>query len=181
MKTYCKKARTYKSCATSSDNPEYIIRNDFILLHKDAKHFFFSKDRHNYLLPHRKAMKTINVERKLGLSKESPFYNEYTKLNYKTHQLSSHEIKNSFGKEVTRKREKIFTKFLNKSAPKEKKVLHSFLNKWNLSKIKANTYSKNPLYKEKLEAFVKLISNSRNKRYFMTSNGNEWVRSINFT
>ena len=71
--------RTYKSCAASHDNPDYLIRNKFTLLQKDGNKFFSSGNRYQYKLPVDKPIRTIYKEVKLGLSRDSPYI---TRLSY---------------------------------------------------------------------------------------------------
>ena len=70
--------KTFKKSAVSHDNPEYLIRNKNILLHKNGNTYFSSIDRNKYVLPTLKSAKTIDKECKFGLSKDSPFHSRHT-------------------------------------------------------------------------------------------------------
>ena len=79
--------RTFRSCAVSYDNPDYIIRNKYVLLHKDGREYFQSKERfeHPVVLP--KPLKRTITEVKFGMSRDYPHTTKYTKINYNTPSL----------------------------------------------------------------------------------------------
>ena len=79
--------RTFKRCAVSRDNPEYLIRNQYMLLHQDGNKYFSASDRQNHAIPQIKPLTLINTEAKFGLSKDSPYHSRYTCVNRGTSSL----------------------------------------------------------------------------------------------
>ena len=76
--------RTFKKCAVSHDNPDYLIRNKFIILHKNAKVYFPSEQRAAYPITMPRPLKTINVEQKFGMSRDTPCATQYSPINMRT-------------------------------------------------------------------------------------------------
>ena len=79
--------RTYKSCASSYDNPDYLIRNKYLLLQKEGRCMFPLAERRNHNLPEHRSLARINKEPKFGISKDSPWENKHTIINPRINSL----------------------------------------------------------------------------------------------
>jgi hypothetical protein len=73
--------RTFRKSAVSRDNPEYLIRNKYMLLHQDGNKYFNAADRQAHIIPTIKPLTCINLEARFGLSKDSPYHTKYTWVN----------------------------------------------------------------------------------------------------
>jgi len=85
--------RTFKRCAVSNENPDYLIRNSHILIHKDAKEFFLSAERNKHSIRTPKPVKVINVEAKFGISGDNPYATQYSIVNKKIPTVFENEPK----------------------------------------------------------------------------------------
>ncbi len=79
--------RTFKRCAVSNDNPDYLLRNPYMLVKQDGHTYFRSAERAAYKIASPRPMTRINVEMKFGVSRDSPHIGRYTPVNRKTPEL----------------------------------------------------------------------------------------------
>ena len=88
--------RTFKRCAVSHDNPDYLLRNKFVLLHKNGNTYFNAADRAAFPIPKPKPLKVVNVDARFGMSKDSPHLARYSTVNPNTPSLFDlHSTKSS--------------------------------------------------------------------------------------
>ena len=66
--------KTFKKSAVANENPDYLIRNPFMLLQKDAKFYFKGSEKSLYpITERRKPFVTIRKDLHLGNSRDFPF------------------------------------------------------------------------------------------------------------
>ena len=79
--------KTFKKSAVSNDNPEYLLRNKFMLLHQNATSYFPSSERSSHKIALPKLGRVVNIDAKFGMSEDSPHIAKYSVVNHKTNSI----------------------------------------------------------------------------------------------
>jgi hypothetical protein len=81
--------QTDKKNAISYDQPKYLLGNQYSLLQKNQRNFFYSRDKNHHPIKMESPAKTPNKNMKYGLSKDSPFLSKFSQIHRLTPSLFS--------------------------------------------------------------------------------------------